>query len=113
MGKGMASELTLTLYKSDDSISKELHRRILPWGLLKRGIQLTRKFKNIDVENMTEEDADLLSDYILLIFEGQCTREELEKGADIPMMLVLLQNILARAQQAANPTLPATKRRPK
>lgn len=98
----------LTLYDADDEPIKELSRLVVPWGILKRAVRLV---KNLDVDNVSEEDLDVITALVVEVFGDKVTMEELEKHADIGDMLSVLTMIVAKAglaMPAANPqTLPA------
>ena len=101
-----ATDIKLTLYASDDEVLKELHRRIIPWGLLKKAIRMVVILDKKGSTNLTEEIVDQLTGLVMEIFKDQCTVEELENGASTTDMFVVLKNIMARAVQVVNPTLP-------
>lgn len=84
----------LTIYGTDDDVLKELSRLIVPWGLLKKAAKL----QQIEQENLEAADIDEITDLVLEIFEGQVTREELEKGADLGDMLTVIMSIVMRAK---------------
>ena len=103
--------IKITLYEANNEIKQEYSRSMIPWGVLKKAIQLT---KNIDQDAIGEKDIDAIAGLIVEAFGSQFTIQELDAHADVGDMIHVLQNIVTRATTlvAANPTmtLPAKKR---
>jgi len=95
--------IKITLYGADDE-GKEFSRSIIPWGILKKAIGLT---KSIDQKDVGEKDMDAIAGLIVEAFGDQFTIKELDNGADIGEMIAVLENIVARASALvkSNPTL--------
>ena len=108
----MGTPLSIVLYGADDDPIKEYTRSIIPWGILKKSIALTRAIGKKDV---AEADVDAIAGLVVEAFGNQFTIQELDAGADIGEMLTVLQSIVARAGELvnANPTVTPsrTKRR--
>jgi hypothetical protein len=101
--------ITITIYDAHDE-PKPYSRTVIPWGVLKKAIALT---KTIEKEHVTEQDMDAIAGLIVDAFGNQFAIEDLDKGADIGDMLAVLQSIVARASALvqANPTLPVPSRK--
>lgn len=103
MKKGAPIELVI--YDENDE-PKVTHRRlIVPWGLLKRAIRLSKDIHS-DTDDMTEEDVDALNAFVVEFFGGKFTIEELENGADLEEVLAVFNQIVAKARGTLNPTFP-------
>jgi hypothetical protein len=99
--------IKLTLYDADDQMIKELCRTVVPWGLLKRAIRLSR---GIDPDNLKEEDVDAMAGLVLAIFGDKVTLKELDDNADTTDMMTVMTQIVAKAENLMpNPPIPATK----
>lgn len=96
MAEKQKTPVELTLYGPNDEVVKELRRLIIPWGLLKKAARFQAE---LDVNNITGDDIDKISDLIIEIFgEEQVSRAELEAGADVGDMLAVLLGIVSRAR---------------
>jgi len=95
--------ITITLYGANDEEKRTYSRAIIPWGTLKRAIRLT---KSVNQNAISEGDMDAIAGLVVEAFGEQFTLDELDKGADIGEMLVVLENIVSRAGALvkANPT---------
>jgi hypothetical protein len=96
----------LKLYDQKDEAIKTCQRPIIPWGILKRAVKLSRE---IDQENLKEEDVDLIAALVVEIFDGQVTLDELDKYADVSDMIAVINMIVTKASRsmkldAVNPT---------
>jgi hypothetical protein len=91
----MSSAIVITLYSENDETKTEHRRLIVPWGILKRAVKLSKNLG--DGSNISEEQIDEISDLLVENFGGSFTREELEKGADVAEIMVCFQSIQARA----------------
>src|SRR5574340_1815565 len=95
--------LTIRLYDPNNEF-KEYSRAIVPWGVFKLAIRLS---KNINEQDPTEEDLDAIAGLIIMAFGDQFTLDELDKGADATEMMTILNTIMAKANawnKAATPT---------
>lgn len=103
--------IKITLYGADQEADREFVCRIIPWGILKKAVALT---KDLDEQNISEEQIDAIADLVVQAFGGQFSIEDLDMGADAGEMIVVLQAIVARAStmmKMANPTpLPNAKK---
>jgi hypothetical protein len=88
--------IELDLYGPDDEKIKTLKRLIVPWGILKKAVRLT---KNIHAEDVTEENIDEMAGLVIEIFgEANVTREELDTCSDVGDMLAVIQAIANRGR---------------
>jgi len=102
--------IKITLYGADAE-GKDYSRSIIPWGILKKAIALT---KSIDQENVEEKDMDAIAALIVEAFGDQFSIQDLDNGADIGEMIAVLENIVARASTLvkSNPTMmPSSRKR--
>jgi hypothetical protein len=105
--------LKLTLYKPDNEIDRELTRSFVPWGILERAIDLQEQFAGLDTDQqgqligVTREHAEALTDFVVFVFDGQVTADELKRKASLPEMLALYRQIFAMVTQTMpqNPTM--------
>ena len=113
MPKPNGTPISITLYDAQDQPIKTYTRLIVPWGLLKRAMQLSRQVDLDNLEQDGEEGIDAIAALVVELFGGQFGVMDLEQGADITDMVAVIQMVIAKAAAAmpANPTLPATKRR--
>lgn len=110
MADKVKTPVELTLYGTDDQVTKELKRLIIPWGLLKKAARLQAE---LDADHVTDDDIDKISDLIIEIFGAEkVTRQELEDGADMGDMLAVLLSIVGRARGLIpNVATPAKKKK--
>lgn len=100
----MATPMVLHIYDEDSEVKRTVTRSFVPWKLLKESVKLS---KNLDIENMTDENVDELTGLVVAVFGDQVTVEELNEGSDIDEMVTVLNQILARARgKSTNPTPP-------
>jgi len=97
--------ITITLYGANDEVKKTYSRTVIPWGILKKAIALT---KNLDEENVSSLDA--IAGLVVEAFGNQFSIQDLDEGADFGEMISALQNIVARASalvqaNQVNPTM--------
>jgi hypothetical protein len=101
------SPITLTLYDAQDEKVGEFTRTIIPWGILKRAVRLS---KTMNKEDPSEEDMDALAGLVVEIFGNQFSVEDLDNGADVSEMVAVLTAIMSKANAVMpNPTRPAGK----
>jgi len=102
--------LQITLYQANDEIKQTFTRTIIPWGVLKKAITLTR---SLDEENITEKDMDSIAGLVVEAFGNQFTIKDLDESSDIGEMLSVLKNIVTRASMLvqANPTIPPSRKK--
>jgi len=106
--------IKLNIYDEDSNVVKELSQGFVPWGIMKRAVRLGKSMRSLVgksdaeiLEQMTDEDIDNLTLLVSDVFGGRVTVEELERGAEIPEMLTVLQGVISKAfGAAANPTPP-------
>ena len=102
----MNTPMVIHLYDQNDEEVAVFSRSFIPWKALKKAIKL---IKQIDLEDLKEEDIDLIAGLIAEVFGDKFTVEQLDDGADLGEMLAVLQNIMARANGISlNPTPPAS-----
>ena len=99
--------LTITLYGADDEIEKTYSRIVVPWGILKRAVRLS---KELDLENMDETGVDALAGLVVEAFGNQFSIAELDEKADVSDMISVITIIVNKANgimPTSNPTKPA------
>lgn len=109
----LSKPIRLTIYDPETSEPvKDLSTAIVPWGIMKRAIALMRSlpegYEEMSeaelVQNMSEDFVDSLTAYVVDLFGGRVTVEELNHGAELSEMLPLLT--AAGVGGLANPTKP-------
>ena len=103
--------ITITLYGANDEEKQTFSRTVIPWGILKKAISLT---KSINAEAVGSQDIDGIAGLVVEAFGNQFSIQDLDAGADVGEMISVLQNIVARASVLvqANPTMaPGSKKR--
>ena len=105
--------LHLILYGANDEVKRELSRSIIPWGILERAIDLQEEFENLqDADggpiNISKDQIQKLTDFVVFIFDDTVTSEELKRGASIGDMFNLYTQIfrMVSATMPRNPTMP-------
>jgi len=99
--------IRLTIYDPETNEVKAEHTTmIVPWKLLKKAISLAKTL-NTNPDEMSDSDIDSLAGLVVEVFGGKFTVDELDNGADVSEMMAVIQQILAKASGARNPTLPA------
>ena len=102
----MHTPMVIHLYDKNDEEVAVFSRSFIPWKVLKKAVKL---IKQIDQEDLTEEDINLIASLITEVFGDQFTVEQLDEGADLGEMLSVLQNVIARTNGISlNPTPPAS-----
>lgn len=104
--------ITIVLYGPEDEAKKTYSRSVIPWGILKKAIVLT---KLIDESNVTENDIDAIASLIVEVFGNQFSIVDLDAGADVGEMLAAVQAIVSRASALVktNPTIPPRRQKKK
>ena len=88
--------IELNLYDDSDEPIKQLRRVIIPWGLAKKAVKLSKNLHNS--ETLEGDQIDAITDLVIEIFgEDKVTREELDKFADLSDMVTVIRSIEARA----------------
>ena len=98
--------MRITLYDPETNEERETYTRMfVPWKLLKAAVRLS---KNLNINDITEEDADALAGLVVEAFGNKFSIEDLNEGSDISEMLTVMNQIIgkARGSMAGNPTLP-------
>jgi len=100
-----STSMEITLYDPETNEVVATHTRMfVPWKLLKAAVRLA---KNLDPENMTEEDADQLAALVVETFGNKFSIQDLNNGADLAEMVSVLNTIIAKASGGiGNPTRP-------
>lgn len=100
--------IELNLYDDTDEPIKELRRIIVPWGLAKKAVSISKSLRAS--EEIEAEQVDAISDLVIEIFGAdKVTREELEKFADLSDMVAVIRAIEARAFNLVPNPPPAAK----
>ncbi len=100
--------MKITLYNPADNEPKaSFSRSFVPWRLLKQAVKLTRELGKKG-DDLNDEDIDALASLVVEAFGNQFSVQELNDGADIGEMMVVLQTIVSNASGAiaGNPTRP-------
>lgn len=90
-----STAIKITLYSENDEKKDTYQRLIVPWGMLKRAVRMSKNKKGAEV---TEAQIDEISDLLVELFKGSFTREELEAGADVGEIMACFQSIIAKAK---------------
>ncbi len=97
--------MVITMYGEDNEVVATYNRSFVPWKMLKKAVKLS---KEVDFEQLKAEDIDQVAGLVVEVFGDQFTIEDLDNGADVSEMLVVIQNIVSRANGIQlNPTPPA------
>lgn len=101
----IGTPIKITLYTSEGEVKQEYSCSLIPWGILKKAIALT---KGIDQANIAEQDLDAIAQLVVDVFGKQFSIADLDTGADIGEMMSVLQAVVSRASGLvqANPTPP-------
>jgi hypothetical protein len=104
--------IEITLYEANDEIKATYSRSHIPWGLLKKAIELSSL--TINPKTASIKEIDMIAGLVVEIFGNQFTIKDLDEGADIMELAMVVQSIISRAGNLVkqNPTLPHP-RRPK
>jgi hypothetical protein len=107
-----STPITITLYEADDEIKKTYSRTVVPWGILKKAIALT---KSLDTEKVRTEEIDAIAGLVVETFSNQFSIQDLDAGADVNEMISVLQSIVTRASALvqANPTVTPGSKKPR
>jgi hypothetical protein len=97
--------IKITFYDADDEIVAEYERSTIPWGILKRCVQISSASEG-SPDALSQEQLDEIALLLVDLFGGKFTVEDVNKGLDVADMTVLLNTIVARASAMvkANPT---------
>lgn len=103
--------LKITLYDPEtNEVVKEFVRSFVPWRLLKKAIRLSKTLNNINEADLKEEDVDAIASLVVDAFGDQFTVEQLNDGADLTEMIVVMTGIVSRAQGVSvNPPPPGSR----
>ncbi len=104
--------LKLTLYGVDNEIKREITRSIVPWGVLERALDIQDALESLDFDaqgnplGIGREQVQLLTDFVVFVFDDTVTGEEIKRGASLTDMFALYRQIFAMVQQTMpkNPT---------
>ena len=99
--------ISITLYGPEDEEKKTYTRSIVPWGILKKALALSRAIGS-DAKEINEESLDTIAQFVVDVFGGQFSVQDLNDGAELGEIVAVLRNIVARAGALvkANPTPP-------
>lgn len=115
------SEIKITLYGPNDEAGETFTRRTIPWGFLKRALRLSEQIeagkepaepekndffsrfgrwihRNDRKLSSEEQMIDVISEFVVDVFNNQFTVKELEDGAEISEIMTVLQAIVSRAK---------------
>lgn len=106
--------IELNFYNNEDEVVKTYSRNRIPSYLLDMAINLEKAFTD---DGQTQDNVNLLFDFIVEFFGRQFTRDELKQKSDLVECLSVLPAILSRANQLAaqfartNPPVPSPKKK--
>lgn len=96
--------IEITLYGEDDEVKNTYRQNFIPFRLLKEAFKLAERMGKLEnPEKMTPEVFDDLADFIVALFRGRFSREELENGASMDEAITVLRQVMARIS-SSNPT---------
>lgn len=103
----MADPIKITFYNSDDSVKAEYSKLRIPLGLVDIALDLS---ENQDPKSDRETWAAIKA-FIVEVFGGQFTLDELNQGADLGDMMSIFNMIVAKINNVSrnfnpNPTRP-------
>jgi len=99
----MATPVTITLYGENDEVKATYQRSIIPWGILKQAVKLNSE---IDQKEVGEDDLDRIAEFVVAVFGDKFSVDDLNEGADIGDMIMVMRQIVSRATAVVNPTAP-------
>ncbi|HAE59764.1 MAG TPA: hypothetical protein DCG54_09750 [Anaerolineae bacterium] len=100
--------IELNLYDDSDEPIKDLRRIIIPWGLAKKAVSISKSLRASD--EIEADQVDAITDLVVEIFgEDKVSREELEKFADLSDMVSVIRAIEVRAFNLVPNPPPAAK----
>jgi hypothetical protein len=103
------SAIKITIYTENDEVKKNYQRLIIPWGLMKRAVEISKSIgKQKKQEDISEEQLDQISDLLVELFGNVFTREDLEAGADVVEVMACFSAIIARAKGVVPNAKPPT-----
>lgn len=124
----MPTPIVITLYGKNDEENVTYTRKIVSWGLLKRAIRLGEELKineepdaadstigvgkddgwlarfkhwlhrNDRIISDEEQMMDRISEFVVDVFDGQFTVQQLEDGAESAEIITVLKSIIARGK---------------
>lgn len=108
----VVAPLRITLYGVDNEIKREVTRSIIPWGILERALDIQEQFEDVELgadglpKKIDREQIQLLTDFVVFVFDDAVTRDELKRGASLADMFALYQQIFRMVGQIMpkNPT---------
>lgn len=96
--------IELTLYSEDDAPKTVFRQSFVPWKMMKEAVKLIKKADKFDdPKNIDEETLDSLSDFVVALFRGKFTREQLENGAEPSEVFTVIKQVVAKVS-GQNPT---------
>jgi hypothetical protein len=111
--------LKITIYgineQGAEEIKRELTRSQIPWGILERALDIQETFENVETgpdgnPKLDRDQINLLTDFIIFMFDDAVKPEELKRGASLNDMFILYQQIFKMVAQIMpkNPTTALT-----
>jgi hypothetical protein len=92
------SAIKLSLYDAETNEERATFTQaFVPWRMLKAAVRLSKRL-NKNLDDLTEEDIDALSELVVEVFGQRFTVDELNDGADLTEMLTVLTAIISRAK---------------
>jgi hypothetical protein len=112
----LSRPIKLTIYDPETAEPvKDVMTAIVPWGLMKRAVQLMKAlpagYESMSeaelIQHLDEGFVDALTCFAVDLFGGRATVEEINRGVELSEMLPLLT--AAGFRSFANPTKPGPK----
>jgi hypothetical protein len=111
--------LSLTIYgineQGEELIKKQLSRSHIPWGILERALDIQEAFETVETApggepKMDREQVNILTDFVVFMFDDAVQPEQLKRGASLLDMFNLYQQIFRMVAQVMpkNPTTALT-----
>ena len=110
--KEKKTPITITLYDPEtDEVKATYSRAFIPWEILKSAIRLIPKIEGKNQAEIDEGVIDELAGLVAEAFGNKFSAQDLDQGADVEEMIVVLMNIVSRASSlmpstTKNPTRP-------
>lgn len=111
----MQAPIELKFYNEEDEVEKTFSRNRVPTYLLDTAIALQKEIGK--GEETTQEQVDLLFDFIVEFYGNKFTRDELKRKTDLVECMSIVGQVLGRAGALAkqfavgNPTPPSSKKK--
>lgn len=96
--------ISITLYGLENEEKATYSQHFIPWKMMKEAVKLTKKAEKFDdVSKIDEETLDDISNFVVALFRGKFTKEELENGAETTEVITVMTAVVAKIS-STNPT---------